>query len=234
MFKISSEMKKAFKGHNYSGELIMICLFMKCRYSLSYREVEEIGRLRRLDADHTTILRWIHKFMHLLEVIFKKRKKPVCTSWRADETYIRMNGTWVYLYRAVDKYGDTIDFFLSEKRDLEAAKIFFKKAIRSCGRPTKVNIDKSGANTSALNKINEELPEEERIEIRQNKYLNNLVEQDHRFIKKKTKPTLGFKNFWSALATITGIEVIHMIHKGQLFNCEKYGSVFSQFASLAA
>ena len=102
MLTISPEMQKVFKGHNYSGEIIMLCLFMKCMYSLSYREVEEIGRLRGLDADHTTILRWINKFMHLIEELFRKRKKPVGGSWRADETYIRMNGKWVYLYRAVD------------------------------------------------------------------------------------------------------------------------------------
>ena len=232
MLKISPEMKKVFKGHNYSGEIIMLSLFMKCRYSLSYREVEEIGRLRGIEADHTTILRWINKFMHLLEDRFRKRKSSVSKSWRADETYVRVNGRWMYLYRAVDKYGDTIDFFLSEKRDLEAAKIFFKKAIRFGGHPLKVNIDKSGANTAALNRINGELPIDMQIEIRQNKYLNNRIEGDHRFIKKKTKHMLGFKNFWSATATITGIELIHMIHKGQLIDAHTYGSAFSQFASL--
>lgn len=234
MLEVSSEMKKAFKGHNYSGEVIMLSLFMKCRYALSYREVEEIGRLRGLDVDHTTIMRWINKFMPLLEEKFKKRKKPVCRSWRADETYVKVKGKWMYLYRAVDKYGDTIDFFLSAKRDLEGALIFFKKAIRSSGKPAKINIDKSGANTAALNAINEDLPKKEQIEMRRIKYLNNLIEQDHRFIKKKTRPMLGFKNFWSAMATIAGIEILHMIHKGQLIDGENYGSVFAQFASLAA
>ena len=170
--------------------------------------------------------------MSLLEERFKKRKKPVCNSLRADETYVRVNSRWMYLYRAVDKYGDTVDFFLSEKRDLDAAKIFFKKAIRSSGKPLKINIDKSGANTSALNAINDELHKEKQIEIRRIKYLNNLIEQDHRFIKRKTKPMMGFKNFWSAFATLAGIEIIHMIHKKQLIDGEKYGSVFSQFASL--
>ena len=107
-----------------------------------------------------------------------------------------MNGRWLYLYRAIDKYGDTVDFFLSEKRDIEVAKIFFKKAIKSSGKPLKINIDKSGANTAALNNINEELPCEEQIEMRRIKYLNNRIEQDHRFIKKKTKLMLGFKIFF--------------------------------------
>ena len=234
MLTISPEMQKVFKGHNYSGEIIMLCLFMKCRYSLSYREVEEIGRLRVLDADHTTILRWINKFMHLIEEKFRKRKKSVNGSWRADETYIRMNGKWVYLYRAVDKYSNTIDFFLSEKRDMESAKIFFKKAIRFNGKPIKINIDKSGANTAALKSINKGLLKKERIEIRRIKYLNNRIEGDHRFVKKRTNPMLGFKNFWSAVATITGIEILHMIKKGQLMNNQNYNSAFSQFVSLVA
>jgi len=234
MLKITPELQKHFKGHNYCGEIIMISLFMKCRYSLSYREVEEIGRLRGLEADHTTILRWINKFIPLLEKRFKKRKKPVNGSWRMDETYIRLNGKWVYLYRAVDKYGDTIDFLLRAKRDTTAAKAFFKRAMKANGQPIKVNIDKSGANTAALKKINETLPKENQIEIRQNKYLNTRIEGDHRFIKKRTNPMLGFKNFWSATKTIAGIELMHMIKKGQLINNQFYNSIFSQFVSLAA
>lgn len=150
----------------------------------------------------------------LLEGRFRKRKKPVNGSWRMDETYIRVKGKWVYLYRAVDKYGDTIDLMLKAKRDKRAAKAFFKKAIKSNGHPIKVNIDKSGSNISALNSINKPLSEEDKIEIRQNKYLNNRIECDHRFIKKRTRPMLGFKCFRSAANTIAGIELLHMIKKG--------------------
>ena len=112
-----------------------------------------------------------------------------------DETYIKVNGQWTYLYRAVDKYGATIDFLLRKKRDKQAAKSFFKKAIKQHGKPDKINVDKSGANKAALDAINQSYDEGTKIIIRQNKYLNNMVEQDHRFIKKRTKLTLGFKSF---------------------------------------
>ncbi|WPX96390.1 IS6 family transposase [Candidatus Bandiella woodruffii] len=153
--------------------------------------------------------------MPILEGRFRKRKKPVNGSWRMDETYIKVKGKWVYLYRAVDKYGDTIDFMLRAKRDKRAAKAFFRKAIKSSGQPIKVNIDKSGSNTSALNSINKPLSKEDQIEIRHNKYLNNRIEGDHRFVKKRTRPMLGFKSFRSAARTIAGIELLHMIKKGQ-------------------
>ena len=132
-----------------------------------------------------------------------------------DETYIKVKGKWKYLYRAVDKYGNTIDFLLRAKRDKIAAKAFFKKAIKSSGKPCKVNIDKSGSNTVALSDINDEYIQKQqgRIEIRQNKYLNNRIEGDHRFIKKITRPMLGFKTFVTARITIKGIEIVNMIRK---------------------
>ena len=115
----------------------------------------------------------------------------------------------------VDKEGKTIDFFLSQKRDAEASRAFFEKAIGSSGQPDKVNIDKSGANLAGLEKINEDLPEDKKITIRQVKYLNNMVEQDHRGITRITKPMLGFKSFVCAAATLEGIELYNMIRKGQ-------------------
>ena len=151
-----------------------------------------------------------------------------------DETYIKLNGKWAYLYRAVDKEGQTVDFLLRAKRDAIAAKAFFTKAFKQHGIPEKVTIDKSGSNKSALNSCNRDLGAENQMEIRQVKYLNNIVEQDHRFIKKRTRPTLGFKNFYSAAATITGIENIHMIQKGQIFESDSSRSVFHNFCALMA
>ena len=165
--------------------------------------------------------------MTILEGRFRKRKKPVNGSWRMDETYIKVKGKWVYLYRAVDKYGDTIDFMLRAKRDKGDAKAFFKKTIKSSGQPINVNIDKSGSNTSALNSINKPLSKEDQIKIRQSKYLNNKIEGDHRFIKKLTRPMLGFKSFRSAAKTIVRIEL------GQLANNDNYNSDFDKFLSLA-
>ena len=132
-----------------------------------------------------------------------------------DETYIKLNGKWIYLYRGVDKEGNTIDFLLRAKRDAIAPKAFFRKAFKQHGRPEKVTLDKSGSNKAALDACNDGMKAEDIIEIRQIKYLNNIVEQDHRFIKKRTRPILGFKTFYSAAATITGIENLRMIQKGQ-------------------
>lgn len=154
-----------------------------------------------------------------------------------DETYVKVNGKWVYLYRAVDKEGNTIDFMLSEQRDRRAVLKFFKKSIGSSGLPQKVNIDKSGSNTAGLERINNFLFLygfwHLLIEVRRVKYLNNMVEQDHRGIKNITKFTLGFKSFESAEATISGIELHRMLKKGQMKNAGNTPA-WKQFYALAA
>jgi len=122
---------------------------------------------------------------------------------------------WKYLYRAVDTQGQTIDFLLTAKRDTAAALRFFRKAIRHHGEPEVVTIDKSGANTAALATLNADKPNEETITVRQSKYLNNLVEQDHRNIKRRTRSMLGFKSFRRAQTILAGIELLNMIRKGQ-------------------
>ncbi len=172
----------------------------------------------------------------MIEGQVKLRKKPVGGSWRMDKTYIKVKGEWCYLYRAVDKEGNTIDFLLSKNRDTEAAKGFFKKAIENNGVPLKINIDKSGANTAALEEINQERKSagEEPIEIRRIKYLNNPVEQDHRFIKRLTRPMLGFKSFISAGITLVGIEIVRMIKKGQLKSFILCQTPIQQFRELFA
>ena len=146
------------------------------------------------------------------------KKKRTGLRWRLDETYIKIKGEWKYLYRAVDKQGNTIDFLLSAKRDTKAARRFLNKAIGSSGKPSLINIDKSGANTAAIKQYNSD--ENKRVKIRQCKYLNNIVEQvvrhsDHRFIKRVIRPMLGFKSFWSARATLAGVELWRMLKKGQ-------------------
>ena len=151
-----------------------------------------------------------------------------------DETYIKVNGVWVYLYRVVDSLGNTIEFLLRKHRDAVAAKEFFRKAFKNNGRPEKVTIDKSGSNISALASANQGLPKDEQIEVRQIKYLNNIIEQDHRFIKKRTKPMLGFKSFRSAKITIAGIENVRMIQKGQIIGANKQVSTFENFKMLMA
>jgi transposase-like protein len=150
-----------------------------------------------------------------------------------DETYVKVKGHWKYLYRAVDKAGQTVDFLLTAHRNRAAALRFLRKAIRGQGLPEKITIDKSGANTAAIESYNSE--QETTIELRQCKYLNNLIEQDHRAVKRLTRPMLGFKSFWAAQSTLAGIEVMHMIRKGQLqSDGSEAQTPAEQFYSLAA
>src|SRR5512143_2129654 len=204
-----------FNGHRFEKDLILLCVRWYLAYPLSYRNLEEIMEERGVEVDHATLYRWVQKFTPQLEAAFRKGKKRlVGKSWRMDETYIKIKGQWRYLYRAVDKEGQTIDFLLTAHRDKQAALRFFKKAVRQHGLPDKVTIDQSGANTAALEALIEET--KATIEIRQSRYLNNRVEQDHRAVKRIVRPMLGFYSFRSARVTLSGIELMHMIKKGQM------------------
>jgi transposase-like protein len=203
-------------------------------YPLSTRHVEELMAERGVEVDHATINRWVSKYSPQLEEAFHRRKRPVWVSWRLDETYIKVKGAWNYLYRAVDKYGKTIDFLLTEQRDEQAAKKFLIKAIRRHGGvPETITIDGSAANEAAIKSYNEE--HGTAIVIRKTKYLNNIIEQDHRAVKRMTRPRLGFKAFDAAQSTLTGIELIHMLRKGQLTGGSEAGlTAAEQFYALAA
>ena len=203
----------SFKGRHHQQDIILQCVRWYVAYSLSYRDLEELMQERGYAVDHSTVQRWVVHYAPRIEKAFRKNKKRVGNRWRLDETYIKIKGEWKYLYRAVDKQGQTIDFLLTVKRDKKAARHFLNKAIGSNGKPSLINIDKSGANTAAIKQYNTD--ENKRIMIRQCKYLNNIVEQDHRFIKRIIRPMLGFKSFWSARATLAGIELWRMLKKGQ-------------------
>ncbi|AKK25012.1 IS6 family transposase [Pandoraea oxalativorans] len=203
---------KVLKRLHYPLEVMLQCVRWYVAYSLSSRDLEEMMAERGVAVDHSTIHRWVIKLLPVFEKAIRRRLRPVGESWRMDETYIRVRGQWKYLYRAVDKAGHTIDFLLCARRDTAAARRFFEKAIAGRGTPKTVTVDKSGANRAALG-AQRETP----IEIRQNKYLNNLVEQDHRAIKRRVRPMLGFQNFRCARIVLGGIEAMHMIRKGQMF-----------------
>ena len=203
-----------FKGHCFPKVVILQAVYFKLRFSLSYRDVEELLSIRGVEVDHATIQRWVYKFTPLIEAGLKKRRKKVVNSWRMDETYIKVKGDWMYLYRAVDKEGNTVDFLLTRRRSKLAAHKFLLKAISNNGCPKVINIDKSGANKEAIRTYNNRCLK--KIRIRQCKYLNNRVEGDHRFIKWRIQNMLGFKSFESASRTLTGIEIVRMIKKGQV------------------
>ena len=231
---LNANLKRYFKGFVYPAEIIMCAVYKKCRFGLSYRDIEELFSMRGLQIDHATLARWVLRFVGILEMQFRKRKKQVHHSWRMDETYIKVKGRWYYLYRAVDKYGATVDFLLKENRDKQAAKAFFRKAMKDNGDPSVVNIDKSGSNTYALADINKERGENNQIKIRQSKYLNNIIEQDHRPSKKAMYVALGFKSFEGAAATLSGVEVVRMIKKNQLSCFETQQTSYQKFCSLVA
>ncbi|WP_017879646.1 IS6 family transposase [Janthinobacterium sp. CG3] len=202
-----------FKGMRFPIDVILVCIRWYAAYPLSYRHLEGMMEERGVSVDHSSINRWAIRFLPLIERMARKHKRSVDRSWRMDETYIKVKGVWKYLYRAVDKQGKTVDFLLTAKRDMAAAKRFFDKAMGSNGDPDKVAMDKSGANKAAIDAINagRDVP----IVVRQVKYLNNIVEQDHRAIKQVTRPMLNFKSFRSAGSVLAGIELMHMIRKGQ-------------------
>jgi putative transposase len=226
-------MPVSFKGAHFPQEIILMGVRWYVAYPLSYRHVEELMAERGVPVDHATIQRWVIKYSAQLEATFHRRKRSVGRSWRMDETYIRVKGEWRYLYRAVDKHGQTIDFLLTAERDEQAAKRFLTKAIRRHGVPDKITIDGSAANEAAITRYNDE--HGTAIEIRKLKYLNNIVEQDHRAVKRVTRPMLGFKSFGAAQSTLIGVELMHMLRKGQLAGGVGQDlTVTEQFYALAA
>ena len=221
-----------FKHHRFPKSIILQAVYFKLRFTLSYRDVEELLQIRGVEVDHSTIQRWVFKFSPEVEKNMNKRKRQVGSSWRMDETYIKVGGKDRYLYRAVDKFGNTVDFLLTKRRMKGSAQKFLNKAIGNNSKPRVINIDKSGANKSGIRSINRELMTVKKIKIRQCKYLNNIVEQDHRNIKRRISIDTGFKEFDSAQRTLAGIEVVNIIRKGQIADSGK--TTFKTFCSLAA
>jgi putative transposase len=222
-----------FKGSHFEKEIILWGVRWYVAYPISYRQLEEMMGERGVAVDHSTLNRWVIKYAPEVEKAFRRQQRSVGTSWRMDETYVRVKGEWKYLYRAVDKEGQTIDFLLTPHRDRAAAEAFLRKAIRTQGLPEKITIDQSGSNTAAISHYNQ--THKTAIIIRHSKYLNNVVEQDHRAVKRVVGPMLGFKSFWAACCTIAGIEVMHALRKRQLATTESMlQTPAEQFYALAA
>ena len=208
----------SFSGRHYPKFIILQAVRWYVSYALSYRNIEEMMKERGFEIDHATLNRWVLHYAPLLEKKAQKYKRPVYGSWRMDETYIKIKGKWRYLYRAVDKYGDTVEFLVTRRRDVNAAKAFFRKALKTNRLPHRINIDKSGANNAALEHFNKPgwLTGKKKFILSQAKYLNNIVEQDHRHIKRITNPMGCFRSLHTAARTIAGIELMNMIKKQQL------------------
>jgi transposase-like protein len=204
-----------FKGRQFDQEIIVLCVRWYLSYQLSSRDLVEMLAERGLPLAHTTILRWGQQYVPEFEKRWSRCTRAVGVSWRCDETYVKVKGRWTYLYRAVDKQGRTVDSLLSDKRDVAAAKGVFRKAMKNHGAPRVITLDADAASHQTLAEMNSAGTLAERMRVRTSKYLNNVIEQDHRRVKKRIRPMLGFKRFDTAAVTISGIELAEKIKKNQ-------------------
>jgi putative transposase len=231
-----------FKGRHFDCSVILLCVRWYLAYSLSLRDLEEMMAERGISVDHATIHRWTVHYAPLLLEQFNRRKRPVSRKWHIDETYIKVRGRWMSLYRAIDNHGGTVEFWFSARRNLAAAKRFLRKALKRHGRPERIVIDGSQTNREAIASCDtaDRLQDRSRrelkpIRIRQSAYLNNRIEQDHRAIKRRVRPMLGFKSIVTARVILDGIEMTHMMRKGQAkYACNAQPSLVEQFELLAA
>jgi transposase-like protein len=210
--------KNPFKGRQFAAEIILWAVRWYLQFPISYRDLERMFSDRGIQVDHTTLFRWIQAYAPELEKRIRPHLRMTSGSWRVDETYIRVKGKWVYLYRAVDASGQTIDFLLSPKRDAAAARRFFRKALKQAHtvNPRTITVDKNAAYPIATRTMKWGGELWRFAKLRQVKFLNNIVEQDHRRIKRLVRPGLGFKSFMTATRTIAGYEAMAMIRKAQV------------------
>ena len=222
--------EELFKGRHFDQEIVVLCVRWYLSYKLSYRDLVAMMGERGIGLAHTTILRWVQHYTPEFEKRWNRYARSVGGSWRCDETYIKVKGEWAYLYRAVDKAGKTVDFYLSRKRDVNAAKTFLRKAMKGQRIPTKIMLDAYAASHRVVADLKEngELPK--RVQVRSSKYLNNLIEQDHRRVKQRLRPMLGLKTLRTAAVVISGIELAEKIKKRQ----HKTGKLDGRTATMPA
>jgi transposase-like protein len=202
-----------FRGRHFNRSIIILCVRWYITYKLSYRDLVKMMAERGVAVSHTTILRWVQRYVPEFEKRWNRYARPVVTSWRVDETYIRVSGRWTYLYHAVDRQGLTVDFLLSEHRDIAAAKRFFTRAIERHSAPERITLDGYPATHAALAELKKSGVLRPQTKVRTSKYLNNRIEQDHRRVKQRIYPMLGFKNFRNAVITISGVELAQKIKR---------------------
>jgi IS6 family transposase len=207
-----------FKWRHFQADIILCAVRWYLRYALSYRDVKELLRERGVSVDHTTIFRWVQHYAPELDKRCRPHLNSTNDSYRVDETYIKIKKQWYYLYRAIDSTGATLDFMLSAMRDADAAERFFRQVLQASHTlpPRVITVDKHAAYPPAFEALQQEGMLPESCLLRPCKYLNNVIEQDHRFVKRRVNPGLGFGSFATALRTIQGYEAIHMFRKGQI------------------
>lgn len=182
---------------------------------------------RGVEVDHTALYRWVQDYAPEIDKRIRPHLQVTNDSWRVDETYIEIKGEWKYLYRAVDSTGNTLDFMLSAKRDSKAAARFFRKVLgaQHTQAPRVITVDKNAAYPVAIEALRQDETLKAETELRQSKYMNNVIEQDHRNVKRIVKPMMGFQSFNTARRTLRGIEAMNMIRKGQVKGISQGDSV---------
>ncbi len=219
-------MGNPFKWDHYEGKIIVLCVRWYLPYALNYRDLEEMMLEGGLSVAHTTIYRRVQRFAPELE----KRMQPYLNksndSWRVDETYVKVRGQWMYLYRAVGSRGQILDFLLNQTGSKRAAKRFFRKVLvqSHVTHPRVITVDKNASYPPAIDDLKQDKLLSEEYQYRASKYLNNRIEQDHRFIKRRVKPGLGFVSYQTVWRTLKGYEAMNMIRKGQVTQAEKHNS----------
>lgn len=210
--------KSPFRWRHYEPTVILLCVRWYCRYSLSYRDPEEMMRERGLSVDHVTVFRWVQRYAPQINRRMRPHLKMSDTSYRLDETYVKVGTEWKYLYRAVDSAGDTIEFMVSAKRDVSAAKSFFKKLMRADHRrlPFTIGTDKHASYPKAFAASVKEKVLPRDCKLRRVKYLNNVIGQDHRAIRRRWRAAQCFRSFHTAERALEGIVPLHMMRKGQI------------------
>ena len=218
-----------FRGRHFPDDLIILAVRWYLRYSLSYRDLQELLAERGVAVDHTTIWRWVDHYGPELDQRLRPYLRPTGTNWRMDETYVRVCGEWTYLYRAVDSQGATVDFYLSRARDVRAAKLFLRKAMADAQRvdPEELVVDGNPTYPIAVRALQREGVLPPACQWRCSHEDNNLIEQDHRFIQRRLDAKQHFRSFAGAQHTVAGYEAMHMLRKGQVEGCAR-GDVVGQ------
>lgn len=217
-----------FRQRWFADDIIITCVRWYLRFKLSYRDLAELARELGISVAPSTVLRWVIRYVPEFEKCWQAYERPVGDSWRVGETYLKVGGQWMYLYRAVDKQGKTVESYISRTRGVTAAKAFFRKALKRHGEPRVITLDGFQATHAALRRMgmNNEFNYrwDNPVQIRTCPYLNNIVEQDHRRVKSRVSPMLGFKRFFNARRVLAGVELVHKIIKGQFGLPESFGT----------
>jgi transposase, IS6 family len=205
-----------FKRRRFPVEIILLCVRWYCKYGISYRDLAEMMTERGVNVDPSTIFRWVQRYAPEIEKRVRPYQGPRSGSWRIDETYVRVGGKWKYLFRAIDKHGQLIDFMLSDRRNTSAAYRFLRRAVRTMSGypPSSMTTDKLGSYPKAIRRLQREGLLSKDPEHRTSKYLNNVIEADHGALKRVIRPTCGFQRMRTASATLKGFEVMRMIRRG--------------------